>query len=97
VSAFDEYAAIVALLPVDRASIPDVPGVEVPKPSIAHTLMDCSLCGASCWVGPAQLRMLRQNPDRVRGLCYGCIRRIGAADAPVVALDPNADDIPRRT
>jgi hypothetical protein len=92
VSDFEQHTAIIALMP---KNMPDIPGIQKPTPSVEHTPMDCSLCDAPCWIGPAQLRMLTQNPARVRALCYMCIHRIGLADAPVVALDPEADEKPR--
>lgn len=88
---------IVAVMPSDPSKMPevDVPGGK-PKPSIEHSLIDCKLCDCSCWIGPTQLRLLRQNPDDAIALCYMCIVRLGLADIAVKMLNPDADKIPRR-
>lgn len=85
---------VVAVMPL---KMPEIPGVEKPKPSIEHSLIDCKLCDQQCWIGPTQLRLVRQNPNVVKVLCYLCVYRLDLANGPFHALDPHADEKPRRT
>lgn len=88
---------IVAMCPVDTRGLPSVPGVEIPKPSIEHSLRGCDHCGRQCWIGPTQLFKVRMSG--APALCYWCIMPTlqNSAEINILALDRTADDKPRRT
>lgn len=96
-----EPLGVIALLPVDAAGLPDIPGAPVPKASIEHTLFACDLCERDCWIGPEQLK--RRHTDRLPTACYFCLLRgmlfgyLSADELRVTVLDPKADETPRRT
>lgn len=80
---------------VDTKWLP-VEGVVMPKPSIEHSIVKCTVCQGDMWLGPQQMK--------ARGirLCYLCISvfYLLHQDHDVVDikfLNPNEADIPRRT
>lgn len=87
----------VAFIPgvnVDRSVLPkEIDGVPMPVPSIEHVMKECAVCGDGIWLGPRQA----QHPG-IR-LCYICISIYQAVHGEVKpqALNPNADNIPRRS
>ncbi len=84
---------IIAMLPADTAGLPMQHAL--PKASIKHTLRRCDQCDRLCWIGPAQLRERKRGG---RALCYWClVPLMRDADMQLIALDPHADDVPRRT
>lgn len=97
-----EPQGIIMLLPVDTTGLPEVAGVSAPTPSIEHTLIKCDICEKDCWIGPAQLVMRKARA--VPAVCYHCLvrgMRLGYIDplslSSIRMLNPNADEIPRRT
>jgi hypothetical protein len=87
---------MIALIPVDTTGLPE--GVEIPKPSISHTLMPCDACSRDCWIGPQQARA--RVAASLPALCYFCLIPVMAAakvEFTVYSLDPKADEVPRRT
>jgi hypothetical protein len=92
-----EIAGIVAVMP---RNLPDFPGVETPRPSIADTLVRCQCCGQLGWVAPCQLAVLRGNPETVSALCFWCIGLSGLVKRAkkVVLTTPDCDaaKAPRR-
>lgn len=69
---------------------------ELPSPiSIEHSLATCLRCGRKGWIGPKQ--RAAADADEGEIWCFYCLSKIrGALSAPVVALNPDADSIPRR-
>lgn len=66
--------------------------------SIEHSLWKCERCQADCWIGPKQkLVVTLQGAEAV---CYFCVLNDESITAqgrlPILSLDPNADDKPRR-
>lgn len=95
----DDETVTIPIIPVDTSRLPVPPGVQVPKPSIEHLIIACAKCGNDGWIGPHQHAYYRAGTGVP--LCYHCLFvKFRADDFPgahVIALDPHADDKPRRT
>lgn len=90
---------IFPIIPVDMAKQRQFKNVDVPQPSIEHTLTACDMCGADGWIGPAQLAAVTFGGGT--RLCYWCLFRSmdkgDPYDMEIVGLDATADQKPRRT
>jgi hypothetical protein len=92
--------SVFACVPVDTTGLPTFP-VPIPVPSIEHTIKHCDGCTQQIWVGPSQLQAYEIHGGVL--LCFVCAlilyRRLEALGEPIglEVLDPNADDVPRRT
>jgi hypothetical protein len=89
----DATPMLIAGCNVDTSKLPQGPGIPpLPVPSINHTIARCETCREQIWLGPKQLR--------ARGvrICYICLWIVTAGEgtSPIVALDPDADSVPRR-
>ncbi len=86
---------IIAIINADLARHPDFKNVKNPV-TIEHTPYKCPKCSDDCWIGPQQLSMATLGGGEV--LCYKCLFKSGMlrGNVPVVALNPDLEDAPRR-
>lgn len=89
---------IIPIIPVDPSELPPILEAGVPAPTIEHTLVDCEACGRGGWIGPQQKKA--RDAGLGEALCYYCLFEAMGTDslknARIIALNPGADDLPRR-
>ena len=95
-----ETLALIALIPVDTTGLEEITkraGVELPRPSIEHSLTTCDRCGRDCWIGPVQA--LKRAMRGTATACFWCLIPVikGSAGVVIHSLDHSADTKPRRT
>ncbi len=93
----DQQPDLIPCVNVDPTWLPaEINGTPLPKPSIHHTIVKCEVCGVDMWIG------LFQKQAQGLRLCYLCLVVFYMLHQnhdmiEFRPLDPNADNIPRRT
>lgn len=94
---------IIILINQDLASDPEINEILRAKGmlhpiSIEHSPWCCQRCSADCWIGPKQ--KLLATLTGLETVCYRCTFKdpeFAAPDeVPVVSLNPDIVDVPRR-